>query len=262
MEESKISLTDYEKQLFKELLEIVSVKKLSTTLRVAGGWVRDKIMGKESADIDITLDNLSGKEFAELIKESIPGTRGFGVIKKNAEKAKHLETATIKIHDRWVDISNLRTEQCVDEEKKVGTPVEDALLRDLTINTLFYNINEDKVEDFTEHGIEDIHNKVIRTPLEPAKTFADDPLRVLRTIRFAVRFNFSIHPDVAAAIQSKVILVAIVCTCVGNARRKGGERENNEGICFDARRRKWQCGNRNAIQVRNAALLHEAAREF
>lgn len=180
-------------------------------------------MGKESADIDIAVDNLSGKDFAELIKDSIPGTKGFGVIKKNVEKAKHLETATIQLHNRWIDISCLRTDVFADEEKKVGTPVEDALLRDLTINALFYNINEGKVEDFTEHGIEDIHNKIIRTPLEPAKTFADDPLRVLRTIRFAVRFNFSIHPDVVVAMRSKNILVVVACTCVGNARREGGE---------------------------------------
>jgi len=57
--------------------------------------------------------------------------------------------------------------------------------RDLTINSLFYNINTNEIEDLTKLGIDDLKNGIIRTPLEPLKTFVDDPLRVLRTIRFA-----------------------------------------------------------------------------
>ena len=72
----------------------------------------------------------------------------------------------------------------------MGTPTEDALRRDLCFNALFYNINEGKVEDFTGKGVEDLRNGVCRTPLEPVQTFLDDPLRVVRTIRFANRFNF------------------------------------------------------------------------
>jgi len=160
-------------------------------------------MGKESSDIDITLDNIQGKDFAALIKELIPDTKGFGVIKKNLEKAKHIETATIKIHNRWIDIANLRAE----EDKDIGTPKEDALLRDLTINSLFYNINEGRIEDFTGKGVEDIKKRVIRTPLDAVKTFMDDPLRVLRVVRFAVRFDFTICSEVVTAMQSKTILV-------------------------------------------------------
>jgi len=57
---------------------------------------------------------------------------------------------------------------------------------------LFYNLNENKIEDFTEKGIHDLENGICRTPLNPFQTFKDDPLRVLRTIRFATRFNFVI----------------------------------------------------------------------
>jgi tRNA nucleotidyltransferase (CCA-adding enzyme) len=71
---------------------------------------------------------------------------------------------------------------------KIGTPLEDALRRDLTINSLFYNINKKEVEDFTGKGIEDLKHGIIRTPLDPLQTFLDDPLRILRTIRFATRF--------------------------------------------------------------------------
>lgn len=70
----------------------------------------------------------------------------------------------------------------------MGTPVEDAFRRDFTINALFYNINEDKVEDFTNKGLEDMQKKILRTPLCPIKTFIDDPLRILRGFRFAARY--------------------------------------------------------------------------
>jgi len=74
----------------------------------------------------------------------------------------------------------------------MGTPLTDALRRDFTINSLFYNIDTDEVEDYTEKGISDIERKIIRTPLPPLVTFKDDPLRVLRCFRFKARFNFSV----------------------------------------------------------------------
>ena len=74
----------------------------------------------------------------------------------------------------------------------MGTPLTDALRRDFTINSLFYNIDTEQVEDWTEKGISDIHKKIIRTPLDPLVTFKDDPLRVLRCFRFKSRFDFAI----------------------------------------------------------------------
>lgn len=86
-----------------------------------------------------------------------------------------------------------------------GTPLEDALRRDLTINALFYNLNENKVEDFTGKGIEDLKNGLIRTPLEPLQTFLDDPLRVLRAFRFASRYLFQIDPEILKAIKNDIV---------------------------------------------------------
>ena len=174
-------------------------------------------MGTESSDIDIALDNLSGEAFAEHIRASIPNTKGFGVIKKNAEKSKHLETATIQVHGGWIDLVNLRTEEYAEDSKlleaKIGTASEDAYRRDLTINSLFYNINEGKIEDLTNQGLDDLKNKIIRTPLEPMQTLLDDPLRVLRTIRFAMRFSFTIAPELLEALKDKKILV-ISLSCI------------------------------------------------
>jgi tRNA nucleotidyltransferase (CCA-adding enzyme) len=82
-----------------------------------------------------------------------------------------------------------------------GTPLQDALRRDLTINALFYNINEERVEDFTGKGLDDLRDGIIRTPLEPRTTFIDDPLRVMRAIRFGTRFGYRFDADLVRAAQ-------------------------------------------------------------
>ena len=117
------------------------------------------------------------------------GKTGYGVIKSNNEKSKHLETAVIKVMDEFIDLVNLRSEEYGEDSRvpeiKIGTPEQDAYRRDLTINSLFYNINKGEVEDLTGRGLSDMKEAIARTPLDPFKTFTDDPLRVLRSIRFA-----------------------------------------------------------------------------
>ena len=104
---------------------------------------------------------------------------------------------------------NLRSEEFGEESRvpeiKIGTPEQDAYRRDLTINSMFYNINQGIIEDFTGRGLIDLKNKEANTPLQPLKTFVDDPLRVLRTIRFAQRFDLKISDDIyKAALDPKV----------------------------------------------------------
>lgn len=95
--------------------------------------------------------------------------------------------------------------------KEFGTPVEDALRRDACVNALFYNLHTRKVEDFTKRGLEDMEKKLLRTPLPPFETFADDPLRVLRLIRFASRLSFTIVPEAIEAMKSPEIRVCFGC---------------------------------------------------
>ena len=87
--------------------------------------------------------------------------------------------------------------------------MDDALRRDFTINSLFYNINTGNIEDYTERGLSDIENRVIRTPLEPLVTFTDDPLRVLRCFRFKSRFNFTIHEDIYNSLSNEGVHEAL-----------------------------------------------------
>ena len=186
----EFSLTEKEKECFSIIMNILKKNNLTSTIcRVAGGWVRDKLLGKESDDIDIALNDMKGSTLANLINEELyPGKNKVGIIQQNVEKGKNLETATIKVCQTWIDLVNLRC----DDKNKIGTPLTDAERRDLSINSLFYNINEEKVEDFTNKGIHDLENGIIETPIDAEITFRDDPLRILRMLRFAIKYKFKI----------------------------------------------------------------------
>ena len=113
-----ITLNENEIKIFETLKEILQINKQSTVLWVAGGWVRDKILGLQSDDIDIALDNMMGKDFAEMINAHLyPGQTKYGIIKKDAEHSKHLETASIKVHDIFIDLVNLRAEEYSEDSR-------------------------------------------------------------------------------------------------------------------------------------------------
>lgn len=101
--EVRIGLTELEERLFAALMRVVEDGGLRTTLRVAGGWVRDKMLGVQEGDvdIDIALDDMLGREFAEKVNEWLARNhferRGVGVIHRNPEQSKHLETARMKV---------------------------------------------------------------------------------------------------------------------------------------------------------------------
>ena len=195
-------LNEIEKECFEIILNILQKYNLTSTIcRVAGGWVRDKLLGKESDDIDIALSNMKGGKLAQLINEELyPGKDKVGIIQQNAEKGKHLETATIKICNKWIDFVNLRSE----EENVIGTPLTDAERRDLSINSLFYNINEKKIEDWTNKGLNDLKIGLIDTPIDAKITFKDDPIRILRMLRFAVKYKFSISDNINNCIEENI----------------------------------------------------------
>lgn len=190
-------------------------------LRYTGGWVRDKLLRGRSDDIDVSITTMTGFEFAKQVqhysrKEEVMATYGSDALGKtariqaNPEMSKHLETATVKFWKSLeVDFVNTRTETYCEDSRtpqmQYGSPCEDAERRDATINALFYNLDSSEVEDFTGRGIHDLQNRLIKTPLEPERTFKDDPLRILRHIRFASRFGFKIDNEDRSAISNAVI---------------------------------------------------------
>ena len=281
-----IRLTDEERELFDLLRRVRVETGLDTTLRVAGGWVRDKLlatpefqayhrvfdvgqsaryskkrntsrltskfrtsatqtssMGRQGTkvlvshnyenqpvDIDIALDDMLGREFADHLNEYLT-SHGMdevtvGMVLKNPEKSKHLETATMKVASFWIDFVNLRAEEYTQDSRipdlmRIGSAEEDAFRRDLTINALFYNINTGQVEDWTGRGFQDLRKGVIATPLPPLTTLLDDPLRVLRSIRFAARLRFTMDEELIEAAKTSSVGQAL--TNKVSRERVGGE---------------------------------------
>ncbi|RMZ72524.1 trna nucleotidyltransferase [Pyrenophora seminiperda CCB06] len=199
------------------------------TLRWTGGWVRDKLLKVGSNDIDVAINKMTGEHFGLKMQEylEIPGNAekhgliepnddlgardktkkiapGLHKIEANPEKSKNLETATTKIMGIDLDLVNLRKETYNEVSRnpqmEFGTAEEDAMRRDATVNAMFYNLHTCQVEDFTGRGHDDMAAKIIRTPLEPYQTFKDDPLRVLRLVRFASRLDYTIEPETAKAM--------------------------------------------------------------
>ncbi|KAK3823237.1 MAG: hypothetical protein J3Q66DRAFT_397700 [Benniella sp.] len=218
----EIRLTEQETRIC-EILDAVAKRyqekeNKKVQLRIAGGWVRDKLLGLSCHDLDIGIDTMMGYDFAVLVNnymESIGHEkRSIAKIATNPEKSKHLETATMVVLDMPLDFVNLRSEVYDDasripSEIAFGTPTEDAYRRDFTINTLFYNVHTRSVEDFTGKGLDDLKNGIVRTPLEAYETFWQDPLRVMRCIRFAARFHFKIEEDAKRAILDSRIKQAL-----------------------------------------------------
>lgn len=113
----EFQLTDDEEELFELFRNIVTELKLGSTIRIAGGWVRDKLLGvKGKPDIDVALDNMTGRDFINSLniyyKNRGQKTVPMGIIQQNPEKSKHLETATAQLGRFSVDFVNLRTEVC------------------------------------------------------------------------------------------------------------------------------------------------------
>ncbi|KNZ59071.1 hypothetical protein VP01_1805g7 [Puccinia sorghi] len=176
----------------------------SLTLRIAGGWVRDKLLGVESNDLDIAISSLTGQDFAirfstylqEQQQQQSPGKQAdqqaqeeeeqfelgkIATIEARPDQSKHLETATSTFLGLDLDFVQLRSEEYGDQDSRIPSNV----------------------------GLADLEAGVVRTPLPAEHTFKDDPLRLLRCIRFATRFGFQLDPDIICAAKSEPIRVAL-----------------------------------------------------
>lgn len=169
------------------------VKKLNYsgyTAYFAGGWVRDHLMGHPSDDIDIATD-APPDVILNLFPRTILVGLAFGIVVV-VEKGHQFEVATFRKDINYVDGRK-------PTQIELSTAEEDASRRDFTINGMFYDPIEHVIHDFV-HGAEDIHKKVIRTIGNPDERLVEDRLRMIRAVRFAARFGFTIDPDTQQAI--------------------------------------------------------------
>jgi poly(A) polymerase len=181
---------------------------------VIGGYVRDVIIGRSSKDIDIlVIGNLptgkaGGIEMATRVAEKM------GHVKVNVFK--NFGTAMLRYGDCEIEFVGARKESYDFNSRKPsvenGTLEDDMQRRDFTINTLAFSLNKKNFGELLDpyNGKKDIENKIIRTPLASSETFSDDPLRMMRAIRFAAQLDFIIEDETFKAITEHRTRIHIV----------------------------------------------------
>jgi len=190
--------------IFKVLANIADQTK--TEIYVIGGFVRDLFLNRPSKDIDIVVVG-NGIEFAEKVGLHL---------KTKVAVFKNFGTAMLKYNDLEIEFVGARKESYRSNSRKPivenGTVEDDQLRRDFTINALAISLNATNYGDLIDpfNGLGDLEQKLIRTPLDPALTFSDDPLRMMRAIRFATQLNFDIDEKAIEAIKAQKDRISIV----------------------------------------------------
>lgn len=176
-------------------------------LWLVGGAVRDELLGRpEPDDYDIVTE-LSSGDLAALLHEK-------GVSTLSPVTYARFGTALVRVQGVNVELATARRESYTPDSRKPdvepATLLEDARRRDFTVNTLMRNLHSGELADLLGTGLRDLHAKVLRTPLDPAATFRDDPLRMLRAVRFVWTLGFKPAEGLYEAIQSGCGRLSIV----------------------------------------------------
>ncbi len=206
-------MTDMRQYLTDPVFKIISdiAARDSVKTYVIGGFVRDILLGKspeDAKDIDIVVVG-SGIDMAQKVKNELGGKTSLSIFKS-------FGTAMVKHGKQEIEFVGARKESYRRESRKPivenGTLEDDQIRRDFTINAMALSLNPDTFGELLDpfHGVSDLEKKIIRTPQNPETTFDDDPLRMLRGIRFATRLGFKIQEDTFKAISSTKERISIV----------------------------------------------------
>lgn len=184
-----------DKKIFKTVSEIADSE--GSKAFVIGGYVRDYFLGRPSNDIDIVVEG-SGIEIAEKVGQAL-GSK--------VSVFKNFGTAMLKYRNSEIEFVGARKESYRANSRKPivenGTIEDDQKRRDFTINALAFSLNKDTYGCLSDPfgGIKDLQDGLIRTPLDPDTTYSDDPLRMIRAIRFATQLGFEIVPESLDSIK-------------------------------------------------------------
>ncbi|WHF51258.1 HD domain-containing protein [Chryseobacterium gotjawalense] len=194
-------------KLFKIISEVAG--KNNQTVFIVGGYVRDLLMKRKTpTDIDFVTES-NGIDLAKAVAHEISPKLKVSVFKNYG-------TAMFKHEGLDLEFVGARKESYAEDSRKpsveTGTLEDDQKRRDFTINALAISLNKDNFGDLIDpfDGINDIKKKILQTPLEPSQTYSDDPLRMMRAIRFASTLNFKIEENSLKAIRQEAERIRIV----------------------------------------------------
>ena len=202
----QIPLSDKEAFLFKKIARAAAEKGVEAY--VIGGFVRDKVLGRKTKDVDVVCIG-DGIELANAVAQKfqpVPAVSFF----------KTFGTAQIKLDDIEIEFVGARKESYVTESRKPeverGTLEDDQNRRDFTINAMAISLNWANYGDLIDpfNGLADMQQQILKTPLDPLVTFSDDPLRMMRAIRFAAQLKFTITDSTFEAIKKSRDRIKIV----------------------------------------------------
>ncbi len=202
---------NFEDAISEEIFSYISKASEELQIRsyVIGGFVRDYLLHRQH-DIDIDVVAVgSGIDLSQKVASRLPG-------KPKVQIFKTYGTAMLRFQNIEVEFVGARKESYTEKSRnpKVtsGTLEDDQKRRDFTINAMAISLNSDNYGVLLDpfHGIQDLQNKIIRTPLDPDITYSDDPLRMMRAIRFASQLNFIIESGSLAAIKKNSDRIKII----------------------------------------------------
>lgn len=202
----KFTFTKLEEEIFSILSEVGEELQYPTYL--VGGFVRDYILSRPCKDIDVVCVG-SGIKLAESFASRLTPTPQVVVFKR-------FGTAMVKYKDFEIEFVGARKESYRSDSRKPtveeGTLEDDQNRRDFTINALGISLQKASYAQLVDpfNGVQHIEERIIKTPLEPDKTFSDDPLRMMRGIRFASQLQFEIEADTLASIERNKERISII----------------------------------------------------
>ena len=195
-----------DKEIFHQISAVAD--GLGVECYVVGGYVRDIFLERPSSDIDVVVVG-SGIEVASVLKRQLGKKAHLSVFR-------NFGTAQVKFHDMEVEFVGARKESYSHDSRKPivenGTLEDDQNRRDFTINAMAICLNHDRFGQLVDpfNGIADLEDGIIATPLDPEVTFSDDPLRMMRCIRFATQLNFQIEDETFEALGRMAERIRIV----------------------------------------------------